>query len=169
MIQAKRVGTILYYTGVISEYLIIILIAIWLNNILKLPSMFNLIIKTIGLILALFGVMIIYWSSWLQFTIGRGTTGVFETTQKLVTTGPYAIIRNPMMIGQFLVFFGLCFFLDLGAMFLILPLLILGTHFFIVYIEEPNLNHRFDQQWIIYAKNVPRWLPKLHWFKKSNL
>ncbi len=166
MIQAKRLGTILYYTGVISEYFIVILIAIWLNNFLKVPSLFNLVIKTIGFILALFGVILICWSSWLQFTVGRGTTGVFETTQELVTTGPYAIIRNPMMVGQFLVFAGLGFYLDLGIMFLILPLLILGTHLFTVYIEEPNLKRRFDQKWIDYTKIVPRWLLKLPFLKK---
>lgn len=66
-----------------------------------------------------------------------------------------------MMEGQFLVFAGLGFLLDLGAMFLLLTILILAIHGFTVLVEEPNLETRFGQEWIDYTKRVPRWFPKL--------
>lgn len=66
-----------------------------------------------------------------------------------------------MMFGQFLFFTGLGFLLDLVAMFLILPILILFMHLFIIFIEEPNLKSRFGQEWVDYVKIVPRWFPRI--------
>jgi len=74
-----------------------------------------------------------------------------------------------MMIGQFLYFAGLGFLLDLAAMFLILPILILTTHGFTVLIEEPSLKRRFGREWANYAERVPRWFPRLRkaWINTS--
>ena len=86
---------------------------------------------------------------------------------ELVTCGPYGIVRNPMMEGQFLFFSGIGFLLDLIAMFLILPILIFTIHLFTVYVEESDLKRRFGQEWESYCKNVHRWIPKLKKTKKS--
>jgi len=160
-IDAKRLGTIAHYIGVVSEYLLVIFLAVWLNNVLKLPSLFNFPFRMFGFILTVFGLFLIDWSCWLQFKIGQGTTGFSEPAQKLVTSGLYGIVRNPMMYGQFFVFAGFGFLLDLVAMFFLLPVVILATHGFIVFIEEPNLKRRFGQEWTDYTKRVHRWFPRL--------
>ncbi|MCK4247903.1 MAG: isoprenylcysteine carboxylmethyltransferase family protein [Methanomicrobia archaeon] len=165
-INAKRLGTIAHYIGVVSEYLLVIFLAVWLNNVLKLPSLFNFPFRMFGFILTVFGLFLIVWSCWLQFKIGQGSTGFSEPTQKLVTSGPYGIVRNPMMYGQFLFFAGLGFLLDLVTMFLLLPIVILAMHGFIVFIEEPNLKRRFSQEWTDYTEKVHRWFPRLS--KKDN-
>jgi len=160
-IDAKRLGTIAHYIGVIGEYFTVIFLSVWLNDVLRIPSLFGFPFKAAGFVLTAFGLFLIAWCCWLQFTAGQGTTGFSEPTRKLVTSGPYGIVRNPMMEGQFLVFAGLGLLLDLGAMFLLLPILILATHGFTAFIEEPNLKSRFGREWIDYAKRVPRWLPGL--------
>jgi protein-S-isoprenylcysteine O-methyltransferase Ste14 len=167
-IDAKRLGTIVHYIGVIAEYCIVIFSAVWLNKLLKIPSLFGFPFMAAGFVLTAFGVLLIAWCCWLQFTAGQGTTGFSEPTRKLVTSGPYGIVRNPMMEGQFLLFAGLGFLLDLGAMFLLLPILILAMHGFAVFIEEPNLKSRFGQEWIDYARRVPRWFPRLRKAQKDN-
>jgi len=165
-INKKRLGTILHYIGVTFEYIIIILIAYWLNYLLELPHFSNLFFKIFSFFLIAFGGFLIVWSTWLQFKIGKGTSSFSEPTKKLVTCGPYGIVRNPMMEGQYLFFAGIGFILNLLAMYLILPILILSMHIFIVFVEEPNLKKRFGQEWIEYTKNVPRWLPKFRYVKK---
>ena len=165
-INAKRLGTIAHYIGVVGEYLLVIFLGVWLNDVLKLPSLFNFPFRAFGFILIAFGVFLISWCCWLQFKIGQGTTGFSEPTQKLVTSGPYGIVRNPMMYGQFLVFAGFGFLLDIGAIFLLVLIVILATHGFIVFIEEPNLKRRFGQEWVDYTKRVHRWFPRLS--KKDN-
>jgi protein-S-isoprenylcysteine O-methyltransferase Ste14 len=159
-INKKRLGTIAHYGGVVCEYFIVIFFAIWLNNILKIPNLFFFPLKIFGLILIALGIILTFWTSWLQFKIGKGTTGFSEPTKKLVTCGPYGIVRNPMMEGQFFFFSGIGFLLDLLSMFIILPLLILAIHAFTVFIEEPNLKRRFEQNWIKYCNSVPRWFPR---------
>jgi len=163
----KRLGTIAHYIGVICEYFIIVFSAIWLDNILKFPNLFFFPLNIFGLILIAFGINLIFWTSWLQFKRGKGTTGFSEPTKKLITSGPYGIVRNPMMEGQFLFFAGIGFLLDLMAIFLILPILIFAIHLFTVYVEESDLKRRFGQEWEIYCKNVPRWIPKLKKTKKK--
>jgi protein-S-isoprenylcysteine O-methyltransferase Ste14 len=160
-IDARRLGTVAHYIGVVGEYFIVIFLAVWLNNVLKIPSLFSFPFRTFGFALTAFGLFLIAWCCWLQFMVGQGTTGFSEPTRKLVTCGPYGIVRNPMMCGQFLLFAGLGFFLDLGAMFLVLPILILATHGFTVFVEEPDLRRRFGQEWVDYTERVPRWLPSL--------
>ncbi|MEX2703975.1 MAG: isoprenylcysteine carboxylmethyltransferase family protein [Candidatus Freyrarchaeum guaymaensis] len=163
-----RLGTVLHYIGVAVEYFIVIFLAVWLNNVLKIPSLFSFPLRAFGFVLTAFGLFLIVWCSWLQFTVGQGTTGFSEPTRKLVACGPYGIVRNPMMYGQFLVFAGLGLLLDLGAMFLLLPIVILATHGFIVFIEEPDLKRRFGQEWVDYTKRVPRWFPRLTRTRSKN-
>jgi protein-S-isoprenylcysteine O-methyltransferase Ste14 len=160
-IGARRLGTVAHYVGVIGEYFIVVFLSAWLNNVLNMPSLSSFTLKIVGLVLTSFGLFLIAWCCWLQFTVGQGTTGFSEPTKKLVTSGPYGIVRNPMMEGQFLVFAGLGFLLDVSAMFLILPILVLATHGFTVLVEEPNLRSRFGEEWIEYSKKVPRWFPRI--------
>ena len=161
-VRAKRLGTIAHYLVVVCEYIVVILLSIWLNIVLESPSLFSFpLFKAFGFALVALGLFLIVWSCWLQFRIGQGTTGFSEPTKKLVTCGSYGIVRNPMMFGQFLFFAGLGFLLDLVAMFLILPILILFMHLFIIFIEEPNLKSRFGQEWVDYVKIVPRWFPRI--------
>ncbi len=160
-IDSKRLGTIAHYIGVISEYFIVIFLSVWLNRVLKIPSLFTFSFKVAGLVLTAFGLYLISWCCWLQFTLGQGTTGFSEPTKKLVISGPYGSVRNPMMTGHFIFFAGIGFLFDLGAMFLIMPIFILAIHTFTILIEEPNLEKRFGQEWIDYVKRVPRWFPRL--------
>ena len=159
--DAKRLGTVAHYIGVVGEYFIVIFLAVWLNNVPKIPSLFSFSFRTFCFALMAFGLFLIAWCCWLQFTVGQGTTDFSEPTEKLVTCGPYGIVRNPMMCGQFLLFAGLGLFLDLGAMFLVLPISILATHVFTAFVEEPDLRRRFGQEWVDYTERVPRWLPRL--------
>jgi len=160
-VDKKRLGTIAHYIGVIGEYCIVIFLSVWLNHVLKIPSLFTFPFKVAGLVLTAFGLFLTCWCCWLQFTLGQGTTGFSEPTKNLVIYGPYGIVRNPMMAGQFILFAGIGFLLDLGAMLIMLPILIRAIHTFTVLIEEPNLENRFGQEWIDYIKRVPRWFPRL--------
>ena len=159
--DAGKLGTIAHYIGVAAEYCLVICLAAWLSHALPVPRLLGFPYRVVGLALTAVGSILIAWCCWLQFTVGQGTTGFSEPTKRLVTSGPYRLVRNPMMEGQFLFFAGLGLFLDLGAMFLLLPIIILATHAVTVFIEEPKLESRFGQEWVDYPSRVPRWLPRL--------
>jgi protein-S-isoprenylcysteine O-methyltransferase Ste14 len=35
------------------------------------------------------------------------------------------------------------------------------NHIYFIYSEEPGLERRFGQEYLVYKKNVPRWIPRL--------
>lgn len=92
---------------------------------------------------------------------GKGTPAVFDPPTEFVATGPYAYVRNPMYIGGFilLVGFGL-YHLSLSILILAL-ILIVVFHFFVLTVEEPNLERLFGKSDLDYKKKTNRWLPNL--------
>jgi len=78
---------------------------------------------------------------------------------RLVTTGPYALLRHPMYLGGLLA--------ELGALLLyrtwftmvilvVIPFLALRARR-----EEEALAAQFGDQWAAYHRRVPAWLPRL--------
>jgi len=123
-----------------------------------LPAAMNVILSVPILMLALF---MLAWSV-LSFLKVRGTPVPFNPPPKLVTSGPYAYVRNPMLTGIFLLLFGL------GALFRSLTLVLIFTPAFIAInvwelktIEEPELEKRLGEEYIQYKKKTPMFLPGL--------
>jgi protein-S-isoprenylcysteine O-methyltransferase Ste14 len=92
---------------------------------------------------------------------GKGTPAVFDPPREFVAKGPYAYVRNPMYIGGFilLVGFGL-FHTSLSILILAIQLVVI-FHFFVLVVEEPNLERLFGESYLDYKKKINRWIPKL--------
>jgi protein-S-isoprenylcysteine O-methyltransferase Ste14 len=75
----------------------------------------------------------------------------------LVDTGPYARVRNPLYVGNVLLFAGLGVIVWPWAL-VATPLLLLHYHL-IVRWEEGNLGRRLGGAYADYVRRVPRWLP----------
>ena len=102
---------------------------------------------------------LIGWSV-LNFLRVKGTPVPFNPPPHLVTTGPYAYTRNPMLTGVFFLMFG--FGILLGSVFLLFvftPLFILINCWELKYIEEPELEKRLGKEYIEYKKNTPMFFP----------
>lgn len=143
--------------------LLFILFSFVMDNILNLPRLlpipFNLLISVPILIL---GLLLILWSS-LLFAKAKGTPVPFFPPIKLVDTGPYAYIRNPIVLGYILMFLG--FGILLGSISLVLiitPFFILLLILEIKLIEEPELEKRLGKEYLDYRKRVPMFIPRLN-------
>jgi protein-S-isoprenylcysteine O-methyltransferase Ste14 len=92
--------------------------------------------------------------------VGRGTPAPFDPPRRLVTKGPYRLVRNPMYLGAGLALAGA------AVAYRSIPLLgyagafILITHSFVVLYEEPTLRRTFDGDYEAYCRRVGRWWPK---------
>jgi len=77
----------------------------------------------------------------------------------LVTKGPFSYVRNPLYLGNMLIYFG--FGLMAGSQILALIGLIyfLFQYSLIVSLEEESLFGKFPEEYIRYFKAVPRFLP----------
>ena len=80
---------------------------------------------SISLFILTLGLFLIFWSI-LHFIKVKGTPVPFNPPPKLVTTGPYAYVRNPMLSGVFILMFGF------GILFNSISLVFLFTSLFIL-------------------------------------
>jgi protein-S-isoprenylcysteine O-methyltransferase Ste14 len=81
-----------------------------------------------------------------------------EDTWGLIDTGPYGRVRNPLYLGNILLFTGvgaLC-----GLAWAAAWVIALGVHYtLIVRWEESNLVKKLGAPYADYLRRVPRWLP----------
>ena len=90
---------------------------------------------------------------------GRGTPLPLDPTQVLVTSGPYAFVRNPMQLSSVTVAIILAVFFNsiyLWIYCLDLVILLQFTHPW----EEAELEKRFGADYLAYATSVRRWVPR---------
>lgn len=94
-------------------------------------------------------------------TRGEGTLAPWAPTAKLVVTGPYRHVRNPMISG-------VLFNLAAEALYFRAPVLagwlavfFLGNAIYLPLSEEPGLARRFGADYERYRRRVPRWIPRL--------
>ena len=91
--------------------------------------------------------------------IGRGTLAPWSPTRKLVVTGMYAYVRNPMILGVIIVLLGEALaFASWRVLAWAVIVFVLNTLYF-MYAEEPGLEKRFGEEYRRYRRRVPRWLP----------
>jgi protein-S-isoprenylcysteine O-methyltransferase Ste14 len=107
------------------------------------------------------GLLLIFWSQFNFFKV-RGTPVPFNPPPKLVTFGPYAYVRNPMLGGIFILLFGLGFaFKSLSLLLIFTPLFIIVNVMEIKAIEEPELEMRLGKDYLEYKKKTPMFFPKI--------
>lgn len=92
---------------------------------------------------------------------GQGTLAPWDPTQKLVVTGPYRRVRNPMISGVAMMLIGQSLFWGSWVIGLWAGIFILINHVYFIFSEEPGLEKRFGESYLIYKANVPRWIPRL--------
>ncbi len=120
------------------------------------PTLLSIIV---GFIVALSGELIRIWAVSFAGSETRTTSGVGGTF--LVTQGPYAIVRNPLYIGNILLYVGI----GIMSMALFPYLQIFALLFFtfqyycIILAEEDFLSNKFSDTFSQYRKSVKRFLP----------
>lgn len=93
--------------------------------------------------------------------VGHGTPAPTAPPEHLVITGLYRRVRNPMYDGALTVIAGEALLLWSRGMAIYLTAAWLTMHLFVCFYEEPKLRRTFPEEYPLYEKNVPRWLPRL--------
>ncbi|HET8649931.1 MAG TPA: isoprenylcysteine carboxylmethyltransferase family protein [Gemmatimonadales bacterium] len=113
-----------------------------------------------GLLLLVFGWCLSLWAAAHLVRDGRGTPFPLDRTRNLVTTGPYAFVRNPQGIALVLLTVGEALAVD-SSMLWLLPLLAIV---FLLVLAQPFEDHelprRFGRAYELYQTEVPRWFPR---------
>ncbi|MBI4548357.1 MAG: isoprenylcysteine carboxylmethyltransferase family protein [Ignavibacteriae bacterium] len=122
------------------------------------PTLLNLII---GFCVVLLGEFIRLWAVALAGSETRTTGPVGGTF--LITRGPFAYVRNPLYLGNMLMYLGIG--IMSMALFPWLPVVALIYLMFqyslIVSLEEEYLLRAFGPEYVQYCESVPRFFPRL--------
>ena len=100
------------------------------------------------------------WTGWTMATRGQRTPLPLDTARKLVTRGPYRIVRNPMAVTGLTQGLGVA--LILGSWGVVLYVLFGGVlwHALVRPVEERDLFERFGEEYSAYRRQVGLWLPR---------
>jgi len=137
--------------------------ALWLDRALRLPGLVPAPLNAIlGAPLIVAGAALSLWSV-LHFARAKGTPVPLNPPPRVVATGPYAHVRNPMVSGLLVVVVGAGVLLrSVSIVFIVTPLLVLVGFIELKMLEEPELEKRLGQEYIEYRKRVPMFFPRIH-------
>lgn len=107
------------------------------------------------------GVVIMGWTIALFFFHGRGTPAPWAPPKRLVVSGVYAHVRNPMMLGVLMFLAGEALLVSSTAIAAWAAIAATAIHLMVVLYEEPGLHRRFGDDYGLYQAHVRRWLPRL--------
>ncbi|NUN68255.1 MAG: isoprenylcysteine carboxylmethyltransferase family protein [Bacteroidetes bacterium] len=114
-----------------------------------------------GFLIALLGEGIRFWGVSICGSETR-TTGVVGATN-LITDGPFGHVRNPLYVGNILMYLGIAVMSNALVPYLVIAVFVwfVLQYHLIVSREEEHLRTAFGPEYETYLKNVPRFLPRL--------
>ena len=92
---------------------------------------------------------------------GDGTPAPWNPPQKLVVKGPYRYVRNPMISGVLFILVAMSLYFQSWPLAGWSGIFFIANVFYFPFSEEKDLEKRFAEEYRIYKKNVPRWVPRL--------
>jgi len=140
---------------------VFVLASLWLDKLVPVHQLFpppiNLFLSVPLLVI---GPSLSLWTVY-NFFRARGSPVPLNPPKKLVTTGLYSYIRNPMLLGWIIMLFGLGILLDSISLILIFtPLFILLNILYLKSIEEKEMEKKFGREYLKYKESVPMFIPR---------
>ncbi|MBN1268093.1 MAG: isoprenylcysteine carboxylmethyltransferase family protein [Kiritimatiellae bacterium] len=87
----------------------------------------------------------------------------------LTTTGPYAHMRNPLYVGNTLIVLGAVVMSELAWLVPVTLLWCLGIFSIAACYEESRLVEKYGDVYREYARDVPRWLPRITGWRRPDI
>ena len=125
--------------------------------------------RVIGVVFIAAGLPVLL-DSFRRFAVqGLGTPAPIAPPQRLVVTGLYRHVRNPMYVAVLLLIFGQGLLFGTATLLKYGLVVWLAFFTFVLVYEEPTLHAQFGDEYRQFCANVPRWIPRLTpWKKVSN-
>lgn len=118
-------------------------------------------VRYAGAVLILAGLSVVL-DSFARFALqGLGTPAPVLPPERLVVTGLYRHVRNPMYVGVLSLVAGQGLFFGNSRVLVYTAFLWLAFHIFVTIYEEPTLRRSFGAEYGAFCSGVPRWLPRL--------
>jgi protein-S-isoprenylcysteine O-methyltransferase Ste14 len=163
-VKCSKTRTLLSPAGAILYWVILglfIFASLWMDKFFRLSNPFSPQLSIVVLVpIFALGFSLPPWSVF-YFIKARGLSVLFNPPSKLITAGPYAYSRNPMVGGIMMLLLGLGVLLgSTSLVFVFAPLFALLNVLELRVMEEPELEKRFGNEYLEYKKKVPRFFLK---------
>lgn len=106
--------------------------------------------KLPGIIVCLVGASLRYWAS-----------GYLRKDSRPAVGGPYALARNPLYLGTYLMALGTAAAIEAWWLLLAMSVIFAVIYHFIILDEETKLQRIFGEPYFEYCRLVPRFFPRL--------
>ncbi len=98
---------------------------------------------------------------------GRGTPAPLAPTTKLIVSGFYRYVRNPMYVSVIAIIVGEALLFGQARLLVYAAVGWLFFHLFVVAYEEPAMRRQFPADYEAYSRSVRRWLPRLRPYRAA--
>jgi protein-S-isoprenylcysteine O-methyltransferase Ste14 len=116
--------------------------------------------RWIGTALIVLGLPVLL-ESWVRFVRrGLGTPAPVLPPERLVVSGFYRYVRNPMYVAVLVTLVGESLLLGSRSILVYAAIVATCCHWFVVLYEEPALRRRFGADYDDYCRRVHRWRPR---------
>jgi len=115
-----------------------------------------------GAVLALLGEAVRFWGVAYAGSLTRATGGV--GAPEVVVAGPYAYMRNPLYVGNIMMYCGVGIMANALSPWLVVAAFVYFAvqYSMIVSLEEEFLEREFGDVYLLFKKEVPSFLPRLN-------
>lgn len=143
---------------VISLLLLVIVGSLFTDRVLGLPALVpGGLGASIGIVVLAAGLALWGWS----IVLFKGKGVPVNPPREVVAVGPYAWVRNPMLLGLFAALVGLGFVLhSVSLVFMWTPAFVILNVVELKVVEEPELERRLGAMYREYRKRVPMFIPR---------
>jgi protein-S-isoprenylcysteine O-methyltransferase Ste14 len=133
------------------------LVGIGLDHVLGISRFYSPFAMPVGSLLLIAGFLLRVWATY-HFYQRSMKVIVLSAQQSLITDGPYRFSRNPLYLGG-----NVCMFLGATLIVgspsgIVLTIAQLPLVDIMIRREEKQLEKKFGDEWIRYARKVRRWL-----------
>ena len=111
----------------------------------------------LGWLLVVLGSYLLLWAAWTMFR-HKTTINPYAAVTHLVENGPFAFSRNPIYLGDSVIYFGVMLIWGNLWPLLFYPVVWAAIRFGVIRNEEAHLAAKFGEAYTQYCKRVRRWL-----------
>ena len=101
---------------------------------------------------------------WAAMTLGTfyTTTLMMSEGQKVVTTGPYAIVRHPGYLGEIMIWTGFAVVSSNLVLFFLMPTVFVAVYLYRISVEERMLVRELSDDYVRYQHRTRRLIPSVY-------
>jgi protein-S-isoprenylcysteine O-methyltransferase Ste14 len=160
----KRLGLITYLLPLVTWLPLAYLLFSIKNFLLQFKVELPFILSISGTPLLVLGILLHIWTGKLLGLWGLiGLPEVYTRIKgKLVTEGPFSVVRHPTYFAHTLIFSGVFLITRVVSVGIITIIDIFLIHMFIIPLEEKELLNRFGEEYRLYRERVSKYFPRIH-------